>query len=73
MWLLALRSQVCGDETCCKSPLSFPLQLGWCLCDQGGLHGNLQQGVLEREKTYSAVSFTTLSSVQWRWLSGRTQ
>lgn len=24
-------SQVCGDETCHKSLLFFPLQLGWCL------------------------------------------
>lgn len=31
MWLLAVMTQVCGDETCHKSLLSFPLRLDWCL------------------------------------------
>lgn len=31
MWLLALMSQVCGDETRHKSLLSFSLQLDFCL------------------------------------------
>lgn len=40
---------------------------------QGEPQGNLQQGVLRREKTYSAASFTALSSLAWRWLSGRAE